>query len=243
MSIRVMSQVWECADLDKSETLVMLSLADHANDDGICYPSISRLCERTRMTDRGIQAVIKRLIERGFLTVQMNAGRSGSNLYTLHTTPEPCSPRSTFTPEAGSPQPPNPVHHTPEAGSPKPSGTINEPSEEEGRATRSQPKKVRLPEGWVPSDADVEYARNLNLTDAEIEEIADDFRSYWEERRDAKAKRTEDGWRRTWQGNCRRLAPEYIRNRKLAVRSQSSGYGRGGSVASAAARRRLAGQV
>lgn len=135
MSVKIMSAVWECEGLDASERLVMLSLADHADDMGRCYPSISRLCQRTSMSDRGIQKVIGRLVERGFITVKASAGQGGANIYTL-STPEPRSPpnhvhpRTGFThaPEPGSPPPrttfttpPNVVPITPEPGSPKPS--------------------------------------------------------------------------------------------------------------------------
>jgi hypothetical protein len=124
-----MSAVWERDDLDASERLVMLSLADHADDDGVCYPSIARLCKRTSMSDRGVQKVLARLQERGFLRVEIGAGRSGSNRYFVTATPEhgsppePRSPRTTFT------TPPNRVRPTPEPGSPKPSRTIKEPSD------------------------------------------------------------------------------------------------------------------
>ena len=90
MSIRVMSQVWENTTLDPYERLVMLSLADHADDEGRCYPSIARLCERTGMKERGVQVVIRRLKEKGYVSVAENEGRKGTNLYTV--TPAPHAP-------------------------------------------------------------------------------------------------------------------------------------------------------
>ena len=39
MSIKIMSQVWEL-DINHSEMIVLLAMADHADDDGQnCYPS------------------------------------------------------------------------------------------------------------------------------------------------------------------------------------------------------------
>ncbi len=128
MSVKVMSAVWEREDLDASERLVMLSLADHADDDGVCYPSIARLCKRTSMSDRGVQKVLSRLQERGFLRVEIGAGRSGSNRYFVTATPEPGSPLNPVHPRTTFTTPPNPVRLTPEPGSPKPSRTIIEPS-------------------------------------------------------------------------------------------------------------------
>ena len=81
-----MSVVWERQDLDPYERLVMLSLADHADDDGHCYPSIARLCQRTGMKERGVQTVVKRLAARGLIVIEANAGRRGANLYTVRAT-------------------------------------------------------------------------------------------------------------------------------------------------------------
>jgi hypothetical protein len=110
MSIKIMSAVWEREDLDASERLVMLSLADHSDDEGVCYPSIARLAKRTSMSDRGVQKVLVRLQERGFLRVEIGAGRSGSNRYFVNATPEPGSPPNQVHPRTRFTTPPNHVH-------------------------------------------------------------------------------------------------------------------------------------
>jgi hypothetical protein len=38
-----MSQVWELPHLTTGERLLLLAIADHCNDDGVCYPSAQRL--------------------------------------------------------------------------------------------------------------------------------------------------------------------------------------------------------
>ena len=123
-----MSAIWENETLSPSERLVMLSLADHADDDGACYPSISRISKRTGMTDRGVQKVIARLTDEGFLTVDYNSGRSGSNMYRVRSTPERGSPPNVVHPRTPFTGGVNVVPKTPEPRSPKPSRTINEPS-------------------------------------------------------------------------------------------------------------------
>lgn len=128
MSIKIMSQVWEREDLDPYERLVVLCLADHANDEGVCYPSVGRLCQRTGMKERGVQNVLKRLSERGVLTVQKNAGMKGANLYTVHATPAPDAPRTECTPASDAPLPPHPITCTPAPDAPEPSITTKEPS-------------------------------------------------------------------------------------------------------------------
>lgn len=129
MSVKVMSQVWERDDLDPYEKLVLLSLADHANDEGICYPSIGRLEKRTGMKERGLQNVIKRLVEKGFLHREMNAGRKGSNLYQVTEPPAPDAPRIECTPAPDAPNPRIECASTPAPDAPEPSknrqGTVN----------------------------------------------------------------------------------------------------------------------
>ena len=123
-----MSQVWERPDLDPYERLILLALADHADDEGVCYPSISRLVDRTGMAERGVQKVLKRLTEKGHLAVETNAGRKGTNRYSISLTPAPGAPRTRCTPARSAPAPGAPPPHlsaeTPAPGAPEPSGTL-----------------------------------------------------------------------------------------------------------------------
>ena len=135
MSIKLMSQVWEREDLDPHECLVMLSLADHADAEGSCYPSVQRICRRTGMKERGVQSVVKRLIARGFLSIRMNAGKRGTNLYTLHLTPAPDAPPQQMRGAPDAPPPRTECGSTPAPDAPEPSGTVNEPSVKVAKAT------------------------------------------------------------------------------------------------------------
>lgn len=136
MSIKIMSKVWDIEGIDSSECLVLIALADHADDQGRCYPSIARLSKRTKLSDRGVQKVISRLIEKGFITVTPCAGQGGANLYTVTATPEPRSPLDDVHPRTEFTAPPNHVRETPEPRSPKPSRTIIEPLPEANASGR-----------------------------------------------------------------------------------------------------------
>ena len=109
MSIRLMTIVWSMEELTSAETLVMLALADNASDDGRCFPSVSNISKRTRMSDRGVQKCISELVAKGHLTRYPRHNQS--TVYFVH-------PRTTFT------TPPNHVHPTPEHGSPPPRTTF-----------------------------------------------------------------------------------------------------------------------
>lgn len=107
----------------------------------------------------------------------------------------------------------------------------------------SKPQKARLPEGWVPTDEDRDYALSLNLNDEEIQEIADDFHAYWTDRTDAGGRKSARGWRQTWRNRCRDVAPRFIRNRRMAGNAYSGGHGQGGGIAGVVARRQFGGPV
>ncbi|SFX48454.1 Helix-turn-helix domain-containing protein [Paracoccus pantotrophus] len=124
-----MSAVWEIEGIDSSECLVLMALADHADDAGRCYPSVGRLAKRTKLSDRGVQKVISRLIEKGFVRVVPAAGQGGANVYIVTATPEPRSPLNDVHPRTTGTTPLNDVRKTPEPRSPKPSRTTIEPSE------------------------------------------------------------------------------------------------------------------
>jgi len=66
-----------------SELLVLLLIANHANDETQeCWPSIETLAREARMTTRSVQRIVRRLEESGELQVELNAAPQGrSNLY------------------------------------------------------------------------------------------------------------------------------------------------------------------
>ena len=72
-----MSQVWGL-DLSQNEKLVLLALADHADDDGYCFPSIRRISWKTDYSERSVQRIIRKLMRDGIVEVTKEAsGRPG----------------------------------------------------------------------------------------------------------------------------------------------------------------------
>ena len=75
MSIRLMSQVWEDTRIDsQAELLVLLALADHARDDGLCWPSMRSIAGKARIEERSAQRIIRRLIEKGLVELVSQGG-------------------------------------------------------------------------------------------------------------------------------------------------------------------------
>lgn len=84
MSIKLMSQVWESAPVEGSALLVLLALADHANDKDICWPSLPTLAKRARISERQTQRIIQKLADDGHIEVLSKGdGRGHSSKYKL----------------------------------------------------------------------------------------------------------------------------------------------------------------
>jgi helix-turn-helix protein len=75
MSIPLMSQVWEDTRIEsQAELLVLLALADHARDDGLCWPSMRSIAGKARIEERSAQRIIRRLIEKGLVELVSQGG-------------------------------------------------------------------------------------------------------------------------------------------------------------------------
>lgn len=83
MSIRVMSHVWDFGPENQSELLVLLALADHADENGKCWPSMERIARKARMSIRTARRTIRKLEAAGLVSVSVSVGRS-SNQYIVH---------------------------------------------------------------------------------------------------------------------------------------------------------------
>ncbi len=110
MSIKIMTAVWDREDLSSTQKLVLLALADWANDEGLCWPSINRLAIKASLTSRAVQKTIRSLEDAGFIRREEVLGKG--NRYWISTPLNDVHPCTTFTP------PLNVVHPTPEPRSP-----------------------------------------------------------------------------------------------------------------------------
>lgn len=61
MSIAAMVNVWQSDDTKGGERLVLLALADSANDDGYCWPSIAHLAKKCNMSPQAVRRFLARL--------------------------------------------------------------------------------------------------------------------------------------------------------------------------------------
>jgi hypothetical protein len=83
MSIKAMTHVWETSQHKHSTLLVLLAIADYANDAGQAWPSIDSLARKARTSRRQVIDIIKRLEAGGELGVAVGASPFGTNIYTI----------------------------------------------------------------------------------------------------------------------------------------------------------------
>ncbi|UCQ12830.1 helix-turn-helix domain-containing protein [Edwardsiella tarda] len=86
MSMMLMAMAMKIKTGNPLRKLVLLKLADNANDQGECWPSIPYLAATCEMSERSVQNHIKWLHEQGFLWVEPRKSKNGghqSNIYHL----------------------------------------------------------------------------------------------------------------------------------------------------------------
>lgn len=157
MSVRVMSAVFDLDGLQPASKLLLLVLADHADDYGRCWPSRNRVAEKAGVTGRTVTRMLEGLAAAGFLEVENRPGRT--HLYRV--LPGALDPGQNV---QGEPLDPGQNVHTPwtqlcphtldTAVSTEPSRTVREPSEPEPEDSpdswHSQLGGQDLPPGWAP---------------------------------------------------------------------------------------------
>lgn len=83
MSIKVSTWVWEHSKHRGTLKLLILALADFANDSGICWPSVDTLSKRIGESERHTRQLIKQLVEAGDLLVVAGGGRGNTTKYAV----------------------------------------------------------------------------------------------------------------------------------------------------------------
>jgi hypothetical protein len=187
VSIKLMSIVWDL-HLPPGEKLVLLALADQANDEGVqCWPAVSTIARRSGQGERTVRRALADLESKGHLTRQHRDG--ASTQYVVH----PCQ---NGTPAKSAPLPNTTV--TPANLAAKPSITIKTSEAIASSVTRTRskagtrlPNDFKMPESWA---AWVIAERGWSR-DAVADEAAA-FRDYWIAKPGASALKLD--WAATW---------------------------------------------
>lgn len=159
-----MTLVWERAPYTSGSLIVLLALADWANDDGVAWPSMERLAQKARIDRRSAQRIVRQLEKDGVLLIEHGGGRSKQHKYVLQIeTAAICRPlsadvnsdisrtetatfnaeratsdpqRATFDTETATPTSPDPLVEPSDQ-------PLEEPSIEPSGGSLPQPKKIR----------------------------------------------------------------------------------------------------
>lgn len=87
MSMEAMNYVWKHSKHSGNRLLLLLAIADQANDDGVCFPGVDKLAEKLRCSDRYVQKLLEELEQSQELAIDECSGiqtRSGwTNRYTV----------------------------------------------------------------------------------------------------------------------------------------------------------------
>jgi hypothetical protein len=141
-----MSLVWTMK-LGTTDKMVLLALADCANDEGIGWPPIGGekgLTSKTSLSERAVQKSIQSLCAAGHLTRVEKLGKGV--LYTVH-------PRTTCAPTPAQDAPPHDVRPAPRAPTPAPRAPKPSITSNTSEAKASSVKRARrIPEDWSPAD-------------------------------------------------------------------------------------------
>ena len=155
MSTFISSQCWPL-QLPATQKLVLASLPDQANDEGVCWPSIASLMRRTCLSERAVRNALRALEDQRLLRTSARDG--SSNWYTvtpLAHTPAPDAPLHPMPPAPAPEAPPpgprcrTPRHQMPPEPSLNHQVTVKEPKAPRKRAAVME---VALPE-WLDPQA------------------------------------------------------------------------------------------
>lgn len=152
--------------------LVLIKLADNANDNGECWPSYQHIADHCECSKSAVKEHISALIKLGLMTkenrVGVNNGKGNtSNVYRLHLTSTPAPPESTppVPPKStgGSPKStPVPPESTPPV---PPAGTRTSHSFEPVKEPLDNKKKLSsMPEGFSPSASHQKMAEEYGIS-------------------------------------------------------------------------------
>jgi hypothetical protein len=166
--------------LPPAEKIILLALADYADDTGRCWPSQETLTAKTSLSIRTIRTHLHALADAGFIAVETRHRDDGgrrSNAYVLQM--QAATPRQIL------PDPPANIDRTPRqtvAGIEEPSiEPPDEPSLRQQRAGRATEKQVEFIRdlytargGWITAEREAEW---LALSIAEADALIQEYRA------------------------------------------------------------------
>jgi len=88
MSVKVMTAVWDHSRAKGSALLLLLAIADNANDYGLAWPGIETLAQRTRIGKRATIKQLEKLEKTGELMIYRRSGQHNHYILNVNATDE-----------------------------------------------------------------------------------------------------------------------------------------------------------
>ncbi|EDZ0848574.1 helix-turn-helix domain-containing protein [Salmonella enterica] len=180
MSMNLMAKAMSIKVGNPLRKLVLIKLADNANDNGECWPSYQHIADHCECSKSAVKEHISALIKLGLMTkenrVGVNNGKGNtSNVYRLHLTSTPVPPESTppvppkstpVPPKSTPPVPPKSTPVPPKSTPPvPPAGTRTSHSFEPVKEPLDNKKKLSsMPEGFSPSASHQKMAEEYGIS-------------------------------------------------------------------------------
>jgi hypothetical protein len=89
---------------------------------------------------------------------------------------------------------------------------------------RKREPKMALPRDWVADEIDIDFAKRMGLSDAEIVREQTKYAAYWTDGKGAGEMRTARGWRTTWQNRIGTIAERGSSGGQQHRKSSGNGF-------------------
>lgn len=156
MSVKLMTAVWQL-QINLTDKIVLLALADNSSDEGFCWPSVPTLMKKCCLSRRGVQSAVARLQKEGHLDRVFRDGRSTN--YIIKAIMSTCAPNA----------PPRARGAPPPAHVVRPEPSIEPSKNLAGR--KYDKKKEVLPATWEDEELPFDwhtYAENRGIPEEQI---------------------------------------------------------------------------
>lgn len=177
MSTVVMTKCWPL-QMPPTRKAVLISLADNANDQGECWPSIPTICERTCFSERAVHRAIRELEADGLLSADRSNGRHTRYCITVGTPanlaepPQQVRPRISGTTASAAVQPPQ-MRQSPPQMRQEPPQQVRSNHKEPSRTVRSNHQDTDVSAlSELPADLRRDFLAVRRLKRAPVTETA-----------------------------------------------------------------------
>lgn len=174
MSMTLMAKAMSIKVGNPLRKLVLIKLADNANDQGECWPSVAYIAEQCEISARSVQNHIQQLVKDGLVRIEIRKASSGlnqSNLYHLSLKSEGAA----FAPYGAGDSPLDGA-----GAAPRTSHSFEPVIEPLKTLAKKDPKARRnaMPENFSPSENHKALAKSLNVSlDSEFLSFQDHHRA------------------------------------------------------------------